>query len=290
MATRLYARISGISGIALAIGLLAACSSAPPPSSEAAPALSPAEDHEAELQSLLQEADASWKERRSGESLERALRAYDGALTLDAEHDLVDDTALLDLQLSRAQAYAFAARAALAGSDEAPQDATGAARKGEEAARAALLLDENSNEARYWLARNLELGARAAGAAAKLERAPELNTLFDALAANAPERLRAESALMLAGRACSADFGRDLEACAAHIDAAEQAAPDDLDVALARASLLAVATNDRAAFERHLSSLVALKPDGLSPEAQLARLEARALLEQIDRYFAPTSP
>lgn len=268
---------------------VAACSSTPPPADEAPSSQAPAENQRAEVLAMIQKANELWESRHAPESLRHALSTYDDALTRHLDEELLDEHALFELQLHRARAYAFAARAALAGDATASAEAARAARSGEEAARAALSLRDDANEARYWLARNLELGARAEGAAARLERSEELNALLDILATAPPEHLNAEVHLMLARSSCAADFGRDLVACTNHIDAAEQAAPDAPDVALARASLEAIADNDRAGFEAHLRDLIALQPDTLSPEGQLARREAQALLDAIDRYFAPAS-
>ena len=266
-----------------------ACSSTPRSSDEAPSSQAPAENPRAEVIAMIQEANELWEARHTPESLRLALSTYDDALAHHLDEALLDERAHFDLQLRRARAYAFAARAALAGDAPAAEEAARAARSGEDAARAALSLRNDANEARYWLARNLELGARAEGAAARLERSDELNALLDTLATAPPEDLNAEVHLMLARRSCVADFGRDLVACTRHIDAAEQAAPDAPDVALARASLEAIAKNDRAGFEAHLRDLIARQPDPLSPEGQLAQREAQALLDAIDHYFAPAS-
>ncbi|RVU44167.1 hypothetical protein EA187_11515 [Lujinxingia sediminis] len=267
-----------------------ACSSAPPPESESPTSHRPATPPRAEVLALLQEADALWEARHTPESLDRALSAYDDALARHLEEALLDESELYELQRKRARAYAFAARAALAGAAAPSDEAARAANSGAEAARAALNIRDDSSQARYWLAQNLMLGARAEGTAARLERSTELNTLLDALATSPPEALQAEVHLILARRTCEADFGRDRAACANHIDAAEEIAPDHPDVTLARASLLAIAQNDRASFKSHLDELIARDPQTLSPEGRLARLEALALLDAIDRYFAPASP
>jgi hypothetical protein len=283
-------------GLAFAAGLAAGTAVEPAAASAPAPAATAASD-EAGVAALRQTAEAAFRERSDPERLSVAIARYREAATLRP-----GDRGVL---VSLARAEAFQAQAGAAGAREAWRDCASAGERalrvaaprfaeaidrGEEAGKAAAVVDREGAEPLYWLAFCTMGMAQSRGMAAVLavrdaarlmmQRAAELDERVDF---GGPRRALGAWLATLPSAA-----GGGARAARAQLERARSLFPHYQLTRVRDAEVLAVLLQDGARFDALLAEVlafdVAAAPE-IAPENRLAQRLARALVARRDRLF-----
>ena len=249
------------------------------------------------LQALLAEGDAAWARRAEPAELLAALTAWRRAAAARPGEPAIE------LRLARGEGFRALSAQLPAEALTANQASSRAAERalarlapafgaalveGRSTADAAALVEGPGAEALYWLAAG-QLGvAQGTGPSAVLAVKDHALPLL-ARAALLDERLEAGGPLRALGAWAAllpAAAGGGVEAARARFDRAAELFPDEPWRRVEEARTLAVLLQDRAAFERLLSEVLAAPPAGeRGPEQAAAKRRAREWLDKRARLF-----